>query len=219
MNTRRQTVWLVSMLSLMVILSAYYLFTEDVTDSEMASNPATISTNEIVVDEVTEQQANGSWPDELLALEGESSVQDTGEEPEDLPASAESEANILAQLEQQGQGSSEDYFATILMNRNESFSKKADELMQIITEASDATMISDAHNQLLELEEKEAKISDMESTLMEQFDHVLITEDANQWQVLVRAADMQKSEAVTITEMMMSELQVNPSQVVIKMVR
>ncbi|WP_426453404.1 SpoIIIAH-like family protein [Paenibacillus sp. S-38] len=30
MNTKRQTVWLVSMLSLMVVLSAYYLFTEDV---------------------------------------------------------------------------------------------------------------------------------------------------------------------------------------------
>jgi stage III sporulation protein AH len=30
MNNKRQTIWLVSMLSLMVILSAYYLFTEDV---------------------------------------------------------------------------------------------------------------------------------------------------------------------------------------------
>lgn len=29
MNTKRQTIWLVSMLSLMVVLSAYYLFTED----------------------------------------------------------------------------------------------------------------------------------------------------------------------------------------------
>ncbi|UHA72875.1 SpoIIIAH-like family protein [Paenibacillus sp. 481] len=31
MNTRRQTIWLVSMLSLMVVLSAYYLFTGDTT--------------------------------------------------------------------------------------------------------------------------------------------------------------------------------------------
>ncbi|UUZ79562.1 SpoIIIAH-like family protein [Paenibacillus sp. P26] len=30
MNNKRQTIWLVSMLSLMVVLSAYYLFTEDV---------------------------------------------------------------------------------------------------------------------------------------------------------------------------------------------
>ncbi|PNQ83662.1 SpoIIIAH-like family protein [Paenibacillus polymyxa] len=44
MNNKRQTVWLVSMLSLMVVLSAYYLFTEDsspanppVADSEQVS--------------------------------------------------------------------------------------------------------------------------------------------------------------------------------------
>ncbi|KUP21400.1 SpoIIIAH-like family protein [Paenibacillus sp. DMB5] len=29
MKGKRQTIWLVSMLSLMVVLSAYYLFTED----------------------------------------------------------------------------------------------------------------------------------------------------------------------------------------------
>ncbi|WP_138493038.1 SpoIIIAH-like family protein [Paenibacillus pinistramenti] len=39
MKTKRQTIWLVSMLSLMVVLSAYYLFTED-------SGPAATSTNE-----------------------------------------------------------------------------------------------------------------------------------------------------------------------------
>jgi stage III sporulation protein AH len=37
MNNKRQTIWLVSMLSLMVILSAYYLFTEDVTPAQTAA--------------------------------------------------------------------------------------------------------------------------------------------------------------------------------------
>lgn len=37
MNNKRQTIWLVSMLSLMVILSAYYLFTEDVTPAKDAA--------------------------------------------------------------------------------------------------------------------------------------------------------------------------------------
>ncbi|WP_301292385.1 SpoIIIAH-like family protein [Paenibacillus tyrfis] len=35
MNSKRQTIWLVSMLSLMVVLSAYYLFTEDVGNVEV----------------------------------------------------------------------------------------------------------------------------------------------------------------------------------------
>lgn len=37
MNNKRQTIWLVSMLSLMVILSAYYLFTEDVGKSDLTA--------------------------------------------------------------------------------------------------------------------------------------------------------------------------------------
>lgn len=64
MNNKRQTIWLVSMLSLMVILSAYYLFTEDsgkatppVADSTQASNQKSgtnaKTTDELVLNEVT----------------------------------------------------------------------------------------------------------------------------------------------------------------------
>ncbi|WP_409346442.1 SpoIIIAH-like family protein [Paenibacillus sp. MBLB4367] len=37
MNSKRQTIWLVSMLSLMVVLSAYYLFTEDPNKKDLAT--------------------------------------------------------------------------------------------------------------------------------------------------------------------------------------
>jgi stage III sporulation protein AH len=37
MNAKRQTIWLVSMLSLMVVLSAYYLFTEDSAKVDMTT--------------------------------------------------------------------------------------------------------------------------------------------------------------------------------------
>lgn len=40
MNTKRQTIWLVSMLSLMVVLSAYYLFTEDVNNLDFSAKGA-----------------------------------------------------------------------------------------------------------------------------------------------------------------------------------
>lgn len=38
MNSKRQTIWLVSMLSLMVVLSAYYLFTDDVDKLNQATD-------------------------------------------------------------------------------------------------------------------------------------------------------------------------------------
>ncbi|WP_025681652.1 SpoIIIAH-like family protein [Paenibacillus massiliensis] len=76
MNNKRQTIWLVSMLSLMVVLSAYYLFTESpapdnppVADSEQvtdlnasaaqetttgdSSTPDGLVINEVVTDEIT----------------------------------------------------------------------------------------------------------------------------------------------------------------------
>lgn len=66
MNNKRQTIWLVSMLSLMVVLSAYYLFTQDagvkvdsvadktkVMDGKTTSTPGTNGANEVTVNEVT----------------------------------------------------------------------------------------------------------------------------------------------------------------------
>ena len=48
MNSKRQTIWLVSMLSLMVVLSAYYLFTEDASKLDTAQDAS--ETEQINVD-------------------------------------------------------------------------------------------------------------------------------------------------------------------------
>lgn len=53
MNGKRQTIWLVSMLSLMVVLSAYYLFTED---SGTSTQP--IAGNSQIGEMVTDQLQN-----------------------------------------------------------------------------------------------------------------------------------------------------------------
>ncbi|OAB44151.1 SpoIIIAH-like family protein [Paenibacillus glacialis] len=59
MNNKRQTIWLVSMLSLMVVLSAYYLFTEDsgtskvpVADSQQVVDQRLVDNKEAVITEV-----------------------------------------------------------------------------------------------------------------------------------------------------------------------
>lgn len=85
MNNKRQTIWLVSMLSLMVVLSAYYLFTDDpgstpppVADSTQAdgAGPGV-------------QGADGAGnPDELVI--NEIVEEGTSEEPATEPENAES---------------------------------------------------------------------------------------------------------------------------------
>jgi stage III sporulation protein AH len=64
MNNRRQTIWLVSMLSLMVILSAYYLFTEPVGPTQNANN-GTQQTN----DQTGAAKASGSGDQGLKITE------------------------------------------------------------------------------------------------------------------------------------------------------
>ncbi|MGF7048586.1 stage III sporulation protein AH [Paenibacillus sp. DS2015] len=61
MNNKRQTIWLVSMLSLMVVLSAYYLFTEDsgsstmpVADSQQVVDQQNIGDKVVVTEVVTD---------------------------------------------------------------------------------------------------------------------------------------------------------------------
>ncbi|MEK4346706.1 SpoIIIAH-like family protein [Paenibacillus sp. FSL P4-0184] len=57
MNGKRQTIWLVSMLSLMVVLSAYYLFTEDSGASVPKDTAGTIQ-----VDSLKKDTANAALP-------------------------------------------------------------------------------------------------------------------------------------------------------------
>ena len=103
MNNKRQTIWLVSMLSLMVILSAYYLFTDDsgpaappVAESTQTTGQkleagTTSKTDEIVVTEVGQDGKDG----DSGAMEGGGSANDAAKEPaaDDKAAGTEGQAS------------------------------------------------------------------------------------------------------------------------------
>lgn len=64
MNTKRQTIWLVSMLSLMVVLSAYYLFTEDVDKLKgTAADPAASEQVNLTHQDATDATAKNTAKD------------------------------------------------------------------------------------------------------------------------------------------------------------
>lgn len=88
MNTKRQTIWLVSMLSLMVVLSAYYLFTED-TSAPAKQTVDNVRTEQMLKGDATEvgqlpeikvtevSTGHGSDPSSTNK-DGAASVQDNG---------------------------------------------------------------------------------------------------------------------------------------------
>ncbi|MBO9605625.1 MAG: SpoIIIAH-like family protein [Paenibacillaceae bacterium] len=80
MNTKRQTIWLVSMLSLMVVLSAYYLFTEDSGKLKVADDGT--GTEEIKVDsqEIAPPATGSTAKDAGTADSGKAVTQGTGQD-------------------------------------------------------------------------------------------------------------------------------------------
>ncbi|WP_410768255.1 SpoIIIAH-like family protein [Fontibacillus sp. BL9] len=93
MKSKRQTVWLVSMLSLMVVLSAYYLFTEDtpsknqvadgqqVTTMDNGQNQETVTGSELAEgDEVILSEVVAEGEENPVITEGE--IVDPAQNPE-----------------------------------------------------------------------------------------------------------------------------------------
>ncbi|OZB94774.1 SpoIIIAH-like family protein [Paenibacillus sp. XY044] len=112
MNSKRQTIWLVSMLSLMVVLSAYYLFTEDsgtsktpVADSQQVDSKTdkdsktTASTgskdNGVVVDEVVTSGQSGDKTADAGKADG-SAAKDTAQDTSKEDASKDAPKDTAA---------------------------------------------------------------------------------------------------------------------------
>lgn len=110
MNNKRQTIWLVSMLSLMVILSAYYLFTDD---SGTKAPPVAESTQVDGQKPGAGQEANGTAGagDELVVNEvleegtdGDSGANEQGTDTSDTGAAGTEDPAEATQGEQGDQG-------------------------------------------------------------------------------------------------------------------
>ncbi|CAI6055431.1 SpoIIIAH-like family protein [Cohnella sp. JJ-181] len=88
MNNKRQTIWLVSMLSLMVILSAYYLFTEDVTQPDRTAQEQQVGTDATGVTGKAEDDGI-----EITSVDGAGGLTDDGAAAPSQEAAASPEAS------------------------------------------------------------------------------------------------------------------------------
>lgn len=203
MNTKRQTVWLVSMLSIMVVLSAYYLFTNDVdTDMDMASDE--LMTQDIVMDSI--ESGDFELEDkESIILEDYNSK-----------GSNMTEDEMLQEVQTQ-QESGYGYFTNLHLERDEAFSEEYEKLLAL-TANGDLDAQTEAHDQIYRMDDQLAKLTYLEDLIRRDFAHAIITEeDGNKLKVLVQADAMEKSEAVSIIDMVMKEMNVGPNQVFVEM--
>lgn len=205
MNSKKQTVWLVSMLSLMVVLSAYYLFTEDVktpdllTDNtQTGQNGGAAEAGGIVVDEVGREGA----------------AEDTGTD-----GLSDADREVLERLDAQGMIAGS-VFDDMQYKREQNFITKYDKLMATINDSksSDDEAAAKAAEELNELEDKYAKITDIETNLQQQYNMAVVTEENDRYKVVVQSENLDRSQAVGIVELVMNEMDVEPHQITVQYV-
>ncbi|WP_207892524.1 SpoIIIAH-like family protein [Paenibacillus pinisoli] len=199
MNTKRQTIWLVSMLSLMVVLSAYYLFTQDLNDADKLSS-------EKPVDNVTE----------VVGSDGQIVVDEVQQGDSDAISLANKK--ILEQLEREGyaQGS---FFSELLTKREQKYSEEENRIWTVLADVSVKPEDSAAASaQLDQLEEKNSRITALESELMKQYDIAVVAEENDRYKVVVTSEKLEKKEAAGIIDQVMTVMEVSPNQVSVQYV-
>ncbi len=213
MNNKRQTIWLVSMLSLMVILSAYYLFSEDAPSTNDAAGGA----NQIVEDAgkvsvidpggVTVQQVD-QMEDETADEETEATGSDGGVSPSDQ--------EVLKGI---ANATGNDRLEQIAYDRMNKVSERAEALSSIIgnTKASQEEATA-AAEELDRLEDLDARITSLQEKLLQDFDNAVVDEADSKFKIIVLSDKLEKKQAIGIIDMATKELNVGPDRVSVQYV-
>lgn len=201
MNKKRQTVWLVSMLSIMVILSAYYLFTDNVNEMDLATGED--QTDPIVMDMLNDVDGNSEEHSDPLAMSG-----DNG---------ALSDEDILEEFETQT-ASAQGTLLSLEMARDEAFSQRIEELTAKTTDASlPDEEVKAAVAEIQKLQTMIEKIDMIEEQLMMNYgyENAIIEQEGEEWVVNIQADQLANTEVVSILELVMGELDIRPENITV----
>lgn len=197
MNTKRQTIWLVSMLSLMVVLSAYYLFTEDLDSGTLTETMDT-----------TQHDGTAIAIDEVVPGTGDTGVPGA----EEMTAE---DAEVLRQLEAQGTISvGGDYITKLQMSRSEQIAQETDRLLGIMSDLSNKPEeATTAAEELSALEEKADKLTGIEEQLQAAYPNVVVAEEKERYNVVVQSEKLESAQAVDIIDLVMKTMDVSADRV------
>ncbi|MNZ90879.1 Stage III sporulation protein AH [compost metagenome] len=194
MNTKRQTIWLVSMLSLMVVLSAYYLFTQDIESPDLLTENTKADLN-------ATEAAAGS--DQLVVEE---------------VVLSDADREALQKVEEQGLATG-GIFSELLAKRENKYSEEENRIMSVIaeTQTKQEEPVA-AIAELEQLEDKSSKIANLESELMKQYEMALVDEEGDRLKVVVKSEKLEKKQAVDIIKLVMNKMEVNANQISVQYV-
>ncbi|WP_229735945.1 SpoIIIAH-like family protein [Kroppenstedtia guangzhouensis] len=182
----KQTVWLVTMLTLMVVLSAYYIVT----------GPVEPATDQTVSEDSGDVQVKTGEKDDGGELKEEK-----GKKAKDQTASAETDS---------------DYFVGYQLQRSSLRSKMTEEYMKVLTDPeASKEALKEAQSKIDELMKVDKSESVMEDLIREEGfrDAVVITNDDHFVDVIVQSDKLSKKQVVKLIGMVKKQLGVPATQV------
>jgi stage III sporulation protein AH len=219
MNTRRQTVWLVSMLGLMVVLSAYYLFTDEVDQVPVTTGQS--AENEVIVEGVGMMDPTAVHQqvsiENIATLEGANATGAGATAESKTSEGAVTNEQVLKKVANQ---SGADEITAMQIARDSDFSKQIEELTVAMTdEAATEQQITEAINKHSALMDLEAKLIAFEEKMLGNYEDVAVMYDQEKqhFTVHVLAAQLEKSEAVSIVTQALNDLNIAIHQISVKL--
>lgn len=199
----KQTMWLITMLSLMIVLSAYYIVNGPV---ETADDVATTE------ETLTETQETNPLELTLFGSEEEEPVSEDENEEEGQTSSDESDTsdNQEATEEDAPTFANKDFFVNMQTERysiNEQLLSKYENIMTDPNSSEEQTEAASA--QLEELRSSIERITLMEELIRGQgYDDALVRQDEDRYDITVQAEEMSKKEVVQIIQLVQNEMEI-----------
>lgn len=227
MNNKRQTIWLVSMLSLMVILSAYYLFTEDAPTTPIGTEASQLLGDDGKASSSADPEGISvtqveSITDELAGVNPDGSVSEVAsEESPGKETNSEGLTPDEAVLKEINNSKGNQLLDKIALEQQTKTSKLAEELNAIVAKTSKATQeeASAAFEELNRLEDTDLRITSLQEKLLQDYENAVVAEEDTNFKVIVLSEKLEKKQAINIIDMATKELDVSPDRVTVQYVQ
>ncbi|WP_096434711.1 SpoIIIAH-like family protein [Alteribacter populi] len=193
MVLKRQTVWLLTMLSLIIVLSVYYI---NINNQDFASLPEDLEDGEEVSSVETEEDDEVDLEEQLQNDENVTFIE------------IENAEDMMAESSEFGNINTDEMFDTIRLQRQDARGKIREDYAEVVASAdASADVQSEAYDGMESLHTMAQKEEMLETLIKAKgYEDALVITEEDQVRVYVKAEELSKEEAVQINNMAFEEL-------------
>ncbi|ASZ61986.1 MULTISPECIES: stage III sporulation ratchet engulfment protein SpoIIIAH [Bacillus] len=202
---KKQTVWLLTMLSLVVVLSVYYIMSPESKNAvQMQSEKSSSDSGEVATEKAPAKQDTK----EKSGTETEKGKEDGTKGTKDSSADKETSAEASEKGTVVTETADDDLFTTYRLDLEDARSKEREELNAIVS-SDDATAKekSEAYDKMTALSEVEGTEKQLETLIKTQgYEDALVNAEGDKINITVKSDKHSKSKATAIIDLVAKEI-------------